>query len=105
MRPLALLLLLAALADLAGAAEPPSTPGWPLWDGTETVQQYAKRAKVEPTRTLDLGNGVKLEMVLIPAGKFVMGTPEPEKVDEEGFTYKILRGQGSGGTWRDSPVD
>jgi len=103
MRPLALLLL-AALAQ-APAAEPPAAPTWPLWDGQETVERYARRTGLERTRTLDLGNGVKLEMVLISAGKFVMGTPEPEKVDEEGFTYKILRGQGSGGTWRDSPVD
>ena len=27
----------------------------------------------------DLGNGIKLEMILIPAGKFVMGSPESEK--------------------------
>ena len=77
MRPLAFILLLAVLAANARAAEPSPTPAWPLWDGAESVEQYAKRTKLEPTKTLDLGNGVKMEMVLIPAGKFVMGTPEP----------------------------
>jgi len=51
---------------------------YPQWDGQESIEQYARRASVEPTRTLDLGNGVKLEMVLVPAGNFIMGTPEPE---------------------------
>ena len=30
------------------------------------------------TRTFDLGNGVNMEMVLIPAGTFIMGSPESE---------------------------
>jgi len=30
-------------------------------------------------QALDLGNGVKLDMMLIPAGKFMMGTPEPTR--------------------------
>jgi formylglycine-generating enzyme required for sulfatase activity len=34
-----------------------------------------------------------LELVLIPAGKFVMGTPEPVAVDEDAFRKKILVGQ------------
>jgi formylglycine-generating enzyme required for sulfatase activity len=75
---LILLALLAAAAQTAPAAEPPASPTWPLWDGAESMEQYAKRAGVEPNKTLDLGNGVKLEMVLIPAGKFTMGTEEPE---------------------------
>ena len=49
----------------------------PLWDGHESVEHYAQRVNLPPTKTLDLGNGVKLETVLIPAGKFIMGTPEP----------------------------
>ena len=67
--------LLMALA--ASAAEPAQT--YPQWDGKETVAEYAKRAGLEPTKTLALGNGVKLELVLIPAGKFLMGSPEAEK--------------------------
>ena len=97
-RPLALLLLLALTAH---AAEPPAAPTWPPWDGQESVEQYAKRAGLEPTKTLDLGNGIKMEMVLIPAGKFTMGTEEPGAVDEESFREKIVRGQlvlsGAGG--------
>lgn len=46
---------------------------YPLWDGKESVADYAKRAKLEPKRTLDL-NGAKLDLVLIPAGSFIMGT-------------------------------
>ena len=105
--------LLAALAARAapspGAEAPPSPHGgegrdersesgvrgrtWPLWDGQESIEQYARRAKLPPTQTLDLGNGVKLATVLIPAGKFIMGTPEPTPVDEEGYRKKIVTGQ------------
>ena len=52
---------------------------YPLWDGHESVADYAQRVNLPATKTLDLGNGVKLELVLIPVGKFIMGTPEHEK--------------------------
>ncbi len=32
---------------------------------------------------VDLGNGVKLEMVLIPAGEFMMGSPDSDKYADE----------------------
>ena len=57
----------------------PTAPAFPLWDGHESVAEYAKKVNLPPTQTLELGNGVKMELVLIPAGKFTMGTPEREK--------------------------
>ena len=61
---------------------------YPAWDGKETVAEYAKRAKLEPTLTLDLGGGVKWEGVLIPAGQFVMGSPKGEAKTERKPRWK-----------------
>ena len=84
-------LFVLALAGSLPASE--LAPVYSLWDGHESVADYAKRVNLPPTKTLDLGNGVKMEFVLIPAGKFLMGTPEPAPVDEEGFHKKIVTGQ------------
>ena len=48
-------ILWALLPLLARAGEPGK---YPLWDGQETVEQYAQRVNLPPTKTLDLGNGV-----------------------------------------------
>ena len=84
------LALLAALAA-TGAEAPPTSAAraWPLWDGSESIEQYAKRASLEPTKALDFGNGVKLEMVLIPAGKFTMGTPERNRRGSAGRSWGL----------------
>jgi formylglycine-generating enzyme required for sulfatase activity len=89
-RPLALILLLALSAQTAHAAEPQP---FPLWDGAESIEQYAKKAGLETTKALDLGNGTKMELVLIPAGKFTMGTEKPTPVDEQGFRERIVVGR------------
>jgi formylglycine-generating enzyme required for sulfatase activity len=84
--PLMKTLSLAFLATLSGlplaAAGQSVNHKFPLWDGQESVAEYAKRSKLEPTLTLDLGNA-KWEGVLIPAGTFVMGSPAGEAKTEK----------------------
>ena len=84
-------LIFLTLAGSLVAGEP--APVYPLWDNHEPVADYAKRVYLPPTKTLELGNGVKFELVLIPAGKFMMGTPPPLPVDEAGFLQKIVTAQ------------
>jgi len=78
---------------LAMAALPAMATEYLLWDGEESVESYAKRTGLEPTKTVDLGNGVILELVLIPAGRFLMGTPAPKRVDEGSFAMRVFVGQ------------
>ena len=56
---------------------------WAVW------HHEADRPKVD--MTLDLGNGVQMKFVLIPAGKFMMGSPATEKdrQDDEGPPHDV----------------
>jgi formylglycine-generating enzyme required for sulfatase activity len=63
--------------------ETPHEKTYPFWDGKESVADYAKRSELESALTLDLGDGVTMEFVLIPAGKLRM-VPTPK----EGFQFK-----------------
>jgi formylglycine-generating enzyme required for sulfatase activity len=45
----------------------------------EAQKEVAKSLKKEVEEKEDLGKGIKLDMVLIPAGKFMMGSPASEK--------------------------
>ncbi len=55
-------------------------------NGYKRFEAFNKELKAgAPTATLDLGNNVKLEMIRIPAGTYIMGSPagEPERVENE----------------------
>ncbi|MBW8039991.1 MAG: SUMF1/EgtB/PvdO family nonheme iron enzyme [Planctomycetes bacterium] len=54
-------------------------PDWPF---SAAEAKHRQAAAGPTTRTIDLGDGVKLDMVLIPAGHFVMGDSNGE-VDEQ----------------------
>ena len=61
------LVLLAALGSLARAT-------------AEEPKEAGGKSKSPPKElTVDLGKGIKLEMVLIPAGEFLMGSPDSDK--------------------------
>ena len=77
----------------SGALASDSAPTFPLWNNQESVAEYAKRVKLPPTQTFDLNNNVKLELVLIPAGKFKMGTPPPTPIDTDAFQRQIMIGR------------
>ncbi|HUT33611.1 MAG TPA: SUMF1/EgtB/PvdO family nonheme iron enzyme [Planctomycetota bacterium] len=61
----------------------PVVPGWPF-DAAEAKKRQAATGP-RTTRTIDLDGGGKLELVLIPAGEFVMGDPNGD-ADEQPLT-------------------
>ena len=60
-------------------AKPPlkiACPGWPF-DAAEAKRRQGKT----PQRSIDLGDGLKLELVRIPAGELVMGGEKRVRID------------------------
>lgn len=75
----AAVLLSVGLAWCCNAARAEENPKvYPQWDGKESVADYATKTGLKPSEILDLGDGVKLEFLLIPPGSFTMGSPTTE---------------------------
>jgi formylglycine-generating enzyme required for sulfatase activity len=59
-------------ASVASNAARLSASGWPF-DAAEARRRQS-RAAASPSRSIELGNGIKLDMVIIPGGEFVSGS-------------------------------
>jgi formylglycine-generating enzyme required for sulfatase activity len=83
----------AAAREMAAAAAMTlrSPSRWRLWDGKESIADYARAIGLPPTRAVEIG-GEKLDLVLVPAGRFTMGSPsdEPGRSDDEGPPRAVL---------------
>ena len=55
----------------------------------EAQKEVAKSLKKEVEETVDLGQGVSLDLVLIPAGTFIMGSPESEGRSRHEKQYEV----------------
>ena len=57
---------------------------WAIWPRTGHLGHWEEI-------TLDLGNNVTMRLVLIPAGKFMMGSPDSEssRSDHEGLSHEV----------------
>ncbi|HJN07978.1 MAG TPA: SUMF1/EgtB/PvdO family nonheme iron enzyme [Pirellulaceae bacterium] len=63
----------------AETAAPPKTAGWPFL------------AKATSAKTIDLGDGILMELVTIPAGEFVMGSNSESPTERPMHTVEIRK--------------
>ncbi|UCD51402.1 MAG: SUMF1/EgtB/PvdO family nonheme iron enzyme [Phycisphaerales bacterium] len=70
-------------------AETPEVLGWPFDSDQATRRRVAAGGATE--RTIDLGDGVKIELVRIPAGEFVMGDARGWHDEQPAHRVKIAK--------------
>jgi formylglycine-generating enzyme required for sulfatase activity len=75
----------AALSS-ATASPPVTCPGWPF-DAAEAQRRQGPRERAQ--QTIDLGAEIKLDLVRIPAGEFVMGDPRGHADEQPVHRVKI----------------
>lgn len=66
--------------------DPPRT--WPLWDGKESMQDYGKRVGLFTEKRIRIRNET-LVLKLVPAGKFMMGSPASEKPNNDEALHEV----------------
>ncbi len=64
----------AAIPNLKSQISNAGIPGWPFDAAAAVAKQKSAAADGQLTRAFDLGDGVTLELVRIPGGKFAMGS-------------------------------
>ncbi len=64
-----------------------SAANWPF--SAEAARQMQKQAGGEQKRVIDLGNGVSITLVRIPAGEFVMGSDDETVLEQPRHRVKI----------------
>jgi formylglycine-generating enzyme required for sulfatase activity len=67
----------------------PKVTGWPFDSAEAKRRQAGAGARIE--HSIDLGDGVKLDMVLIPTGEFVMGDKDGEEDELPLTRVKIVK--------------
>jgi len=93
---LALFGLPACVREAAEPRRPQVYTAWPF-DATEARRRQEETARalgVKAEQNIDLGHGVKMTFVLVPAGEFMMGSPqgEQDRDNDEGL-HRVTIGQ------------
>jgi formylglycine-generating enzyme required for sulfatase activity len=72
---------------------PPLLTGWPADAATATrlQREAATGLGVPPHRSLDLGEGLKLELMLVPPGSFVMGARDGDADESPAAVVEVPR--------------